>query len=312
MEFSQILGFLKILGKSMKLALKNGKWIASITTVSLLLSSILALLFAFCYRTAMTYTTNSIMNSNINIPQIIICFTLIFSVELCFVFAYIVIVHASGIATILATAASYTDTKSSFQDLFSKWRSPFNFFRRGSSSSSAYPCRNRMMHFLCIVAVAVAVPLVILNPNPITITIVSVVGVSLLVFQLYASVVWALAAVIPVVEDGCEAAEAMERAEKLVQGQRLHGFMFNLFLNVIELIMLFSLWIIVGSLNANLLVYFLFFINCTSLTRIVVSVVYTAYYFQCKEYHGEKIQLAVAGENFHYTTVLDEELNVNV
>ncbi|KAH6779397.1 hypothetical protein C2S52_010634 [Perilla frutescens var. hirtella] len=306
MEFSQILGFLKILGESMKLVLKNGKSIASITTLSLLFSSSLFLLFGYCYQTAMTYITDSIMNSNINIPQIIICFTIIFSVELCFMFGIIAIAQASRMATILATATSYFDTKTSLQDLFSmvrtKWRSPFTFniFHRGSSS--AYSCRHRMMHFLCIVAVSVAISLVMFNPNPITITIISVVEVSLLVFQLYASVVWVLAGIIPVVEDVCEAAEAMEKAEKLVQGQRLHGFMLNLLLNVIGLIILFSLWMIVddkGSLN--LVVYGLFFLNYCSLTGIFVSVVYTVYYFQCKEYHGEKLQ-ALPG-NFHYTTV---------
>lgn len=284
MEFSEILGFLKILGKSIKVVVKNGKSIASITTVSLLLSSILILLFSYLYLSVLNYVTNSMNNST---PQFILFFALLVAVELCFIYAYIAITHASGVAATFATATSYTDTRLSLHDLFSivktKWRRPF--IRNNVRGS----CRNPM-HFLLFVAAAVAILEVMSNPNPFTITIMSVVLVSFFVSQIYTSVAWTMSAVIPVVEDGCEAEEALDRAETLVQGQRIHGLMLNLILYLLSLIIFFSFWKIEddkGSLN--LMVYGLFFANFFSLTRVFMSVVYTVYYFQCIEYHRETI-----------------------
>lgn len=296
----EILGFLKILGESIKVFLQNAKSIALITILSLLPSSILFLLFSYLYPAAKTYMTDSIMNSDPgpSILQIIAYFALLLSVELTFLFAYIAITHASGIATILASLASYSHTNSSLRDLYSsfkaKWKSPIKFRNnlRGSRKSMRYL-------WIVFVALGMAVPLLMFHPNPVAITVASLVAVSILIFHLYDSVVSAVAYVIAVVEDGCEAAEALEKAEKLVQGQRLHGFMVNLFLNLLFLIIGLGFWMMVGDQGSfNLMVYGLFLFSSTSISRIVVSVVYTVYYFQCMEYHAQNSKLL---GNFLYT-----------
>ncbi|KAH6835365.1 hypothetical protein C2S53_003216 [Perilla frutescens var. hirtella] len=292
----------------MKLVLKNGKSIASITTLSLLISSILILLFSFCYNFLKTYIIKNSSSGHISSLQFIIYVALVVSVELSFIYAYSAITRASGIAATLATATSYTDTaKLSSQHLFSivktKWRSPFPFMRRRDNyflcgGSHSYSWRY-LMHLLLFAAVGVAILLVRSNPNPLTITIMSLVAVAFFVSQLYTSVAWTLSAVIPVVEDGCEE-EALEKSEKLVQGQRLHGFMLNLFIYLLAFIVVFSFWKIVGDKGSlNLMVYGLFIVNCISLLWILMSVVYTMYYFQCMEYHGQTIH--PLGINFHYT-----------
>ncbi|KAG6414427.1 hypothetical protein SASPL_127149 [Salvia splendens] len=206
-------------------------------------------------------------------------------------FSLIALAYTLGFATVTATAASYTDGRElSFSDLFSsvktKWRSPFRFgFRK--SNKPVNP-----IHYLMLAAVGVGIPVVIFNPNPVTITIVSGVGGLVLVVYLYASVDSGVALVVRVLEDGCEVEEAVEIAQRLVKGQRLQGFMVNLFFSILGLIGLLSLWMILGdlgSLSTNLTVYSLFLIDCVSVTTIFVNVAYTVYYFRCKEYHGIKI-----------------------
>ncbi|XP_042056374.1 uncharacterized protein LOC121800953 [Salvia splendens] len=113
------------------------------------------------------------------------------------------------------------------------------------------------------------------------------------VLCLYTAVVWSVAAVVPAVEDGGEAV-AVERAEELVRGRRLDGFMVNLLFSVVCLVVVFGFWMTMGDRGRlNLTVYGLFFVNGVSITRIFGGVMYTVYYFRCREYHGEEIDFLV-------------------
>lgn len=300
MGFSEVFGFLKILNESIKLLPKNGKFMATIAILSLILPSILVLLFSYSYKSLINDMTNSITQSSgpdsgnnpYHYQRMLLYLAAILLVEIACLIAYIVISHLSGIATILVSAMSYTDKKLSSEDLFStikrKWRKqPTNRFRVSSNPS-------RYMS----VAVMLAVFLAIFYRNPISISIAIVIGISGFVFQLYSSVVWALSHVVSVVEDSCEGKEALEKAEELVKGQRLHGFMMNLFFNLLFLIIFLGCWMILGDKGSlNLTIYGLFFVNSVSLAKIFGCTAYTVFYFQCKKHHGEEID--VLG-NFQY------------
>ncbi|KAI3444110.1 hypothetical protein Pfo_000775 [Paulownia fortunei] len=310
MEFSEVFGFLIILKESIKLLRRNGKFMASIAILSLLLPSILFLFFSHFYQSLMDDMNASFMkpsgpDSGSNPSQIMLKYVaLLLAVEIAFLLAYLIISHFSGIATILVSAASYSGNSLSLKDLFSSikrtWRRPLTTSFRVSRHSSA--------RYLSLVVVLAAF-LVIMYPNIITISVAIILGITVVVFQLYSSVVSALSIVVSVVEDR-SMVEALEKAAELVKGQHLHGFMLNLFINLLFLITFLVYWVILdhkGSLN--LTTVGLFFVNIFSTVKMVLFMAYTVLYFQCKKHHGEEIDIH---GNLQYTklptTTLDNDI----
>lgn len=307
MESSQILGFFKIITHSIKIALKNAIIIASLTTISILLTSIIFLLYTFSSQTVSNHMTNIIINNStsfILILQMIINATLSFAITFAFMLSLIAVVYTAGFAAVTATAASHTDGRelslpALFSDIKTKWKSPFKFKKNNYRSVNP-------IHYLMLAAVSVGIPVLFLFPNPVTIMIACGVGGTVFIFFLYASVASGVASVVRVLENGCEVKEAMERAEKLVEGQRLQGFLVNLLFSILGLIGLMSLWMVLGDLGSvslNLTVYTLFFMNFGSVTMIFGNVAYTVYYFRCKEYQNLKVQQF---GNFNYTALVSD------
>ncbi|KAL7138015.1 hypothetical protein ABFS83_10G134400 [Erythranthe nasuta] len=290
-KFSEIFGFLIILKETLKILPKNGKLTALIAILTLTLPSILFSLFIYFSQPLISYATASYTES-LSIVRVLVYWALLLTLEIVFLVIYGTISHLSGIATILVSANSYTIGKNNLatKDLISSirkiWRNPYTTTfreRRSNHSSSA--------QYLSVV-LAFAIFLAWFIPNFVTISVAILVGIWLSALQLYLSVVWALSTVVSVLEYGGTRAAEVEKAKKLVEGgQRLHGFMLNLFTNVLSLIIFGGFWMFVGDrgLLQNLKVYGLFFLNLLSLFKIFVVPAYTVYYFQCKKFHGEEI-----------------------
>ncbi|KAL7138018.1 hypothetical protein ABFS83_10G134700 [Erythranthe nasuta] len=301
MDFSEIFGFWIILKETLKILPRNGKLVASTAVLSLLVPSILFPLFIYFFQSLMAkmyasynYTEESPNsdNNNNNYHVLVKYIALLLAVELSFLIIYYIISHLSSTATILVSAFSYTDRRNlTCKDLLSSvkqrtWKKNIPSSRKrifldvSSHSSSRY---------LSIVVV-LAVLLVLMYPSFITIRSFVAFGIIVIFCQLYASVIWALSVVVSVVEDR-SSVEAVEKAEKLVKGgQRLHGFMLNVFFNLVALTFSLPVFYFIDKWSENVTVYYygLFFLNSLSLLKMSALMAHTVFYFRCKKSHGEE------------------------
>ncbi|KAK6136450.1 hypothetical protein DH2020_029806 [Rehmannia glutinosa] len=294
MDFSELLGFLIILKESIKLVGKNRIMMASILILSNLLPSILLLLFLHLFfQSYMTPNPGPDSGSINPTPQYMI--SLLLAVEITFLIAYFVISHISGIATILVSSASYTGTNLSSKDLFSSikrtWTKPLVWahFRVSAYSPARQPIIFVLVILLALMFSILVVWLVFVYPNIYTISLAILLGTTVFISQLYTSVVSALSIVVSVLEEMSKP-EAFKKAGILVKGQRLHGFMLNLFFTMLFLIIILVLYLgDEGSMS--LTKYALLFVNIISVLKMVLLMAYTVFYFQCKKHYGEEIDV---------------------
>ncbi|KAK6156731.1 hypothetical protein DH2020_010979 [Rehmannia glutinosa] len=294
MDFSELLGFLIILKESIKLVGKNRILMASILILSNLLPSILLLLFLHLFfQSYMTPNPEPDSGSINPTPQYM---SLLLVVEITFLIAYFVISHISGIATILVSSASYTGTNLSSKDLLSSikrtWTKPLVWAHFRVSAHP--PARSQPIIFVLVILLALmfsilVVWLVFVYPNIYTISLAILLGTTVFISQLYTSVVSALSIVVSVLEEMSKP-EAFKKAGNLVKGQRLHGFMLNLFFTMLFLIIILVLYLgDEGSMS--LTKYALLLVNIISVLKMVLLMAYTVFYFQCKKHHGEEIDV---------------------
>ncbi|EYU42468.1 hypothetical protein ABFS82_10G131800 [Erythranthe guttata] len=268
-DFSEIFDFLIIIKETLKILPRNGKKMASIAVLSLLLPSTLFLLNINLSPHVLKY--NNALGSAVH--------------ALSFMLTYFIISHLLSTAAILVSAFSYTDRTLTSKDLFSsierRWKNiPFSrriFLLGGYISSYSLP----------MVFVVLALLVALAHHNFIAIAL----WINTFILQLYSSVVTALSVVVSVVEDS-SSVEGLKKAEKLVMGgQRLHGFMLNLFLNLVALILVLSGFYYNNdklSVDDVAFYYGCLFLNLFSLSNVVVFTVYTVFYFRCKKHHGEE------------------------
>lgn len=114
------------------------------------------------------------------------------------------------------------------------------------------------------------------------------------IFSLYSSVVWLMAFVISVIEENCHGIKALEKAEELVKGQKLHGFILNLGFSLLSLTLFQGFRSIIGEkwLNNHMTVFWLLVLNWSCLQMMFQLVMTcTVLHFHCKKYHGEELEM---------------------
>lgn len=283
MDLSHIFGFLKIVKESIKLVPKNGRIMASITLLSLLLPSLVTLLFIYIEKSLTKNVDEAIMvsiTSNIGLAPSLI-FMLHFAV---LILASVATVAAIGKissyavpALILVSASSYTGKKASIGDLLAR------FNRKRARHASDPGAWGKSLAF------AVAANFFMnYDHNAVTGSTTIVCCILYFVYQRYASVVGLLATVVAMLEERCEG--VTKRAEMLVVGHRLHGFMLNLFF-VFPVWNFFLVYRIYVDDNwyLNIVTHWLLLINTSFLGNIFFGVTYTVLYFRCMKHHGLEI-----------------------
>lgn len=248
-----------------------------------------------------TNPASSSSQDNTFLLHMIMYMALLLLVEIAFIFVSAAISNFSSVAAILISAASCAGKSISFQDLFSmiakKWKRPWTIgFRRSRTQPARYS----------VLIVFLVVVLSVMYPNFLTISISILLVVIAVIFSMYSCVSWVLAMVASVVEDSCDGKEALEKGEKLAKGHRLHGFLLNIFFNLVTLIPFLGCWWIFGDkVFVDFPLFWLFMVNIFSLVKMLVTVEYTILYFECKKYHGEDIE--VFGDNLQYTEVPSDD-----
>lgn len=283
MDLSHVFGFLKIVKESIKLVPKNGRIMASITLLSLLLPSLVTLLFIYIEKFLSKKMDEAItvsMTSNFGwTPSqiFIFLFAVLILVSVATVTAIGKISSYAVPAVILVSALSYTGEKASIADLIARIN------REHARQASDPGALGKSLAF------AVAANFVMnYDHNAITRSTTIVCCILYFVYQRYASVVGFLATVVAMLEERCEG--VTKKAEMLVVGHRLHGFMLNLFV-VFPIWNVFLVYRIYVDDNwyLNMVTYGLLLINTSFLGNIFFGVTYTVLYFRCMKHHGLEI-----------------------
>ncbi|KAL1534025.1 hypothetical protein AAHA92_31430 [Salvia divinorum] len=283
MELSNVFGFLKIVKESIIIVPKNGRIMVSITLLSLLLPSLVTLLFLYTEKSLKKKMDEAIMvsmrsNFGLTPSQIFIFhFAVLILVSVASIYAIGKISSYAVPAVILLSAMSYTGKKASIADLLARINREH---ARQDNDPGAW---------MKSLAVAVEANFVMnYDHNAITGSTTIVCCIIIFFYQRYVWVVGFLATVVAMLEERCEA--LTKKAEMLVVGHRLHGFMLNLFL-------VFPIWnaflayriYVDDNWYLNMVTHGLFLINNSCLGNIFFGVTYTVLYFRCKKHHGQEI-----------------------
>ncbi|XP_073285021.1 uncharacterized protein [Primulina huaijiensis] len=309
MDSYGVLSFLIILKEAIQLLPKNGKLMALVTLLSALLSVITYAAFRFSILglaqdmasvskslvpdpssfdpsdpSSFTSDPSKLQDQLDHMKQILL---VLYAVEIAFIFIFLIISFATTMAIILVAAASRVGNSLSMKDLLSRigrtWTKPF--------LTSIYVTMHAFGLFAIIGLFAAPV---VIYPSVVTILIAVSFAIVAFFFYLYFLVIWTLAIVVSVVEDGCYGMVAMGKASELVKGQRLKGYMLTLSFFLLSLIMLVIYQVIyrVKGLSSAV-IYGLFIVGFSYLLKILQVVAYTLFYFHCKKLHGEEPEIDI-------------------
>lgn len=115
------------------------------------------------------------------------------------------------------------------------------------------------------------------------------------VLYLYLCVPWIVSIVVAVVEEDCCGMEALGKAAFLVKGRRLRGFLLNLCYGLV-----FFIVVICSYSQTRVAVKLVIIAAISCLVKILMSVWYTVFYFQCTMQHGEEREVQLH-PTFGYT-----------
>lgn len=308
MDFHKIFGFLEILRESFKTISRNGRLMAFITTLYLLLSSLLFFLFIHSTKPLVyDLLKKEIDLSSANPPEHLVLaellvaiqndITTLLTIDLAFPIAFFLLSLFIQTATILVSAMSYKEKNFSFKDLLMRvlrsWRRPFVT----SFHVTLYVIGFTFFAF----AMIIVPPLMIYNHTYASHTLYYLLSFLAVVFYLNFSVVWVLALVISVIEEGC-GVEALGKAGGLVKGKRLHGFILNFLFTLLSVVLICSgrSIIVEKSPLAVQMIFGVLLICANCLGNMFQFTVYTVLYFECKKNYGEEIELP---ESMEYSKI---------
>ncbi|KAF5178992.1 transmembrane protein [Thalictrum thalictroides] len=219
-------------------------------------------------------------------------------VEVMFFFLMSAVSLFSMVATIHVSAMSYLDRDLTLKDLFSKFKK--NWFR--PVITWFYFTLMSAGYFVVILPLYV---LLVLTKESFVVAAVGIV-LALLVMSflnIYLVIVWMLSLVISVLE-GCYGLQALGKGEQLMKGRRGVGFGLT-FISVVLLGANFFLATI-SKHHQTVTIRFLIMsvmLTLAILVKISSMMMYTIFYFDCKQCHGEHVEIE---EKEYIFTKLDD------
>ncbi|KAL7224582.1 hypothetical protein ACSBR1_025951 [Camellia fascicularis] len=317
----EFLGFVGILKESIKLLLqsKNGKLIATITTISILLNSLLssslilstrpfigdllakqALLYLPTQNSSDTDPADMFVDIKHDIRILLV-------VEFAFFLASFTVSLFSISSMILASAVTYYGKSLSFKDLLSMF---FKLFVRPLVTFLQF--KLTVISYIIVFVLALMFSLAIVGTDHLFTFILINIALCLLtsIFWIYLSVLWSLAMVISVIEESCYGIQALRKASRLVKGRRLQGFALNLVF-ALPMVIVFMVTMMIGDKKSQIVMVLVMTVF-SSLVMVFQWMSFTVLYFQCKKTHGEAIELQGSieeyGEVLSSTSLLKEDI----
>lgn len=307
----EFLGFVGILKESIKLLLqsKNGKLIATITTISILLNSLLSSSFILFTRPfigdllakqALLYLPTQ--NSSDTEPADMFVdikhdIRILLVVEFAFFLASFTVSLFSISSMILALAVTYYGKSLSFKDLLSRF---FKLFVRPLVTFLLY--KLTVISYIIVFVLGIMFSLAIVGTDHLFTFILIFIALYFLtsIFWIYLMVLCNLAMVISVIEESCYGIQALRKASRLVKGKRLEGFALNLVF-ALPIMIVFMVTTMIGDKKSSLstqIVMVLVMAVLSSLVMVFQWMSFTVLYFQCKKTHGEAIELQGSIEEY--------------
>ncbi|CAL5328444.1 unnamed protein product [Camellia sinensis] len=317
----EFLGFVGILKESIKLLLrsKNGKLIATITTISILLNSVLssslilstrpfigdllakqALLYLPTQNSSDTDPADMFVDIKHDIRILLV-------VEFAFFLASFTVSLFSISSMILASAVTYYGKSLSFKDLCSRF---FKLFVRPLVTFLQF--KLTVISYIIVFVLALMFSLAIVGTDHLFTLILINIALCVLtsIFWIYLSVLWSLAMVISVIEESCYGIQALRKASRLVKGRRLQGFALNLVF-ALPMVIVFMVTMMIGDKKSQIVMVLVMTVF-SSLVMVFQWMSFTVLYFQCKKINGEAIELQGSVEEYSKvlssTSLLKEDI----
>ncbi|XP_055824471.1 uncharacterized protein LOC129893002 [Solanum dulcamara] len=282
MAFYKFFSFVRILKESIQLIPKNGKIMGLITIFYLLFTSIFFLFFKFTsdslfrdmfikesFIPISSINGSSLSNLLFSIKQ---DFKLVLAIDLSFFFSYLFISIFSTNTIILISSISYYNKTLNVKDLAIKiFRSCKRliftmFYTRIIVIGYFFFCFSMATPFLA-------------TSHLYDFSTIIIFAIFAYIFYLYLSVVWVMALVVSIVEEGNYGVKALGKAGKIIKGNEMKGFILNIVFNLLALIIFLVTQIIIKKWSVNKKNSMLILVNGSCLLKVFELVNYIVLYF---------------------------------
>ncbi|PRQ37623.1 hypothetical protein RchiOBHm_Chr4g0404701 [Rosa chinensis] len=144
----------------------------------------------------------------------------------------------------------------------------------------------------CLLLIAFLVPYVqFLKPKFILSDCTILVLIEAALFQTYLAVVWNLALIVLKIEEKWDM-EELGKAEQLIKRSKLRVFFLNILFRAFSVAVVYDLNKIgLKAFSGSEIIMPLLALNSMSLMRMLSLMVYSNQYYECKETHGEELEL---------------------
>ncbi|KAJ9550941.1 hypothetical protein OSB04_014986 [Centaurea solstitialis] len=277
-------GFLELLKGPLKILSGNGKLMAFTATLYLIFYSISFFLYTYSSTPFITDSTMKLfrlISSQPGTPEYYKLLAdiredigIFFGIEFVYVVLLLIIIVTAQTTIVTIASSYYSGDNLSLKELLMKvsrtWTRPF---------VTSFYVQLLALGYMSLFFWPLFVPTLVLYDHPLVLTILLVfLGILIITFYFYLAVVWALAVVVSVAEDSY-GISALGRARELVKGNRVNGFLLNLFVVLVCLIFVpFQMKFFASMPTVVAVSQYVF----TCIVTIYQCMAYSVLYFQCK------------------------------
>ncbi|XP_015081187.2 uncharacterized protein LOC107024716 [Solanum pennellii] len=311
--FCKFFGFVRILKESIQLIPKNGKIMGLITIFYLLFTSIFFLFFKFTSDSLLRdifikesfIPISSINGSSLSnlLSSINKNLKLVLAIDFSLIFSYLFISIFSTNTIILISSISYYNETLNFKDLGIKIlksckRLIFTMFYTTIIVIGYF--------FFCF---SMATPF-LATSNLYDFSMVIIFAIIAYIIYLYLSIVWVMALVVSIVEEGNYGVMALGKARKIIKGNEMKGFILNIVFNLLALIIFWGTQIIIKKWSVNKKNSMFILVSGSCLLKVFELVNYTVLYFNCKKEKGEE-EVVELQESIEYSKIYNLPLIID-
>ncbi|CAK7323684.1 unnamed protein product [Dovyalis caffra] len=276
-----------ILREAINVPARNGKFALQVMLTILSPFSLIGLLHYLLVGFLIHKVEDGYENSSLDQKDV----RTLIGLELVFLAAFFFVSFFGTMLTIHASASSYLGKTAGLKDLISlirfAWKNPLITWLYVSCFTVIYT----------VLAIVLIKLVSLLGPaNYATYVLGWFLAILAVLFYLYLDVSWTLAIVISVLEEGSCGTKGLKRSEKLIRGRKSQGFLLMLILKVLSVPIYVLFYVIATDDDDELGAFTQFAFGFVAtvffcLAKFFDSVVFTVFYYECKQSKGERIEM---------------------
>ncbi|XP_068649176.1 uncharacterized protein [Aristolochia californica] len=209
--------------------------------------------------------------------------------EAVFILAGHIVSMLATVATIYASAVTYSSKKPTFKDLIlrmvSIWKRPLITY--------LWIILFKLGYLFFLVLLIGFLAMIADQDSALLLALAIFTTLCGLLCYLYLVVVWNLGLVISVVEEGYQGLTALGKAGQFIKGRKLQGFVLSILVTVATVAMSWILGLLMNNVKngeATYLAIAVVRMDFSCLMTLYSTIVYTVFYCVCKESQGEEIE----------------------